>query len=102
MNAIEKEKLFWSILFREGLKQAKQRKEEFKGKIPAGHFLLKGIHHSYLVKIKNTKKIGKKIYYETYVVDYAPNDDNGEHLNERHNLLLNKNDKRKVIVILNH
>jgi len=30
MNAIEKEKLFWSILFREGFKQAKQGGSKMK------------------------------------------------------------------------
>ena len=99
---IKNQRKFWGAVIAGGLAVARNRKELFKGEIPAGHFLLKGLHHSYLVEIKNKKRMGRKYYYETYVKDYYPDDDNGKHLGERHNLLLRKDDKRKVIVILNH
>ena len=96
------ERKFWNIVFAKGLAVARNRKDDFKEEIPDGYFLLKGLHHSYLVKIKRKKESRKYYYYETYVKNYYPDDDNGEHINERHNLLLRKNDKRKVITILSH
>ena len=71
--------------------------------IPEGYFLLRGLHHSYLTKIKRKYPIRKNlIYYETYVERYYPNDDKGEHLGERHNITLPKGKERKVVKILSH
>ena len=102
----EKEgRLFLKQLMITAWKEIEKRKEYFSGEIPDGYFLLKGLHHSYLCKVKNTEKMrGGRIYYEMYVEDYFPKDKepHKSHIGERQNISLLKGDTRKIIKVLSH
>ena len=68
--------------------------------IPAGNYLLRGITHDYLCRVAERYPLRGRLYIHTIVTECYPHED--IHIGERHNLLLNKNDKRQEIVILSH
>ena len=98
-NIIEGERFFQAVKIG-AWAEIDKRKQEMPNP-PAGYFILRGLVHDYLVKIRNSKKMGgNSIYYETYVTACLPAEN--EHIGERHNVALRRNDNRQVIKILAH